>query len=88
MSVDIYLNFAGNCREAVEYYAKVFGLDSPKIMTFGDTPENPDYPLPEEAKKLGLSGKKAIESIECHEGSNHSVYKFQYKPLKDALTGK
>jgi len=46
------------------------------------------YPLPEEAKKLGLSGKKAIESIECNEGSNKSVYKFRYKPLKDVLAGK
>lgn len=52
MSVDIYLNFNGNCREAAEFYAEVFGTEKPNIMTFGDVPPNPEYPLPEEAKNL------------------------------------
>lgn len=52
MSVDVYINFNGNCREAVEFYAKVFGTETPKMMTFGETPPHPDYPLPEEAKQL------------------------------------
>ena len=52
MAVNVYLNFNGNCREAVEYYAKVFGTDKPQIMTFGDTPPDPSFPLPEEAKNL------------------------------------
>jgi PhnB protein len=52
MSVDVYLNFNGNCREAVEFYAQVFETEKPQIMTFGETPPNPEYPLPEEAKNL------------------------------------
>ncbi|BCG58566.1 VOC family protein [Paenibacillus sp. URB8-2] len=52
MAVDAYLNFNGNCREAVEFYAKVFGTEEPNLMTFGEAPPNPDYPLPEEAKNL------------------------------------
>ena len=52
MAVDIYLNFNGNCREVVNFYAEVFGTEVPKIMTFGETPPNPEYPLPEEAKEL------------------------------------
>ncbi|MDQ0087957.1 PhnB protein [Paenibacillus anaericanus] len=52
MSVDVYINFNGNCREAVEYYAQVFKTDKPQIMTFGETPPNPEYPLPDEAKEL------------------------------------
>lgn len=52
MAVDIYINFNGNCREAVEFYAKVFETEEPKIMSFGDASPNPEYPLPEEAKKL------------------------------------
>lgn len=52
MSVDVYLNFNGNCREAVEFYAKVFGSEVPKMMTFGETPQDPNYPMPEEAKNL------------------------------------
>ncbi|AKG34128.1 VOC family protein [Paenibacillus durus] len=52
MAVDAYLNFNGNCREAVEFYAQVFGTEEPKLMTFGEVPPNPEYPLPEEAKNL------------------------------------
>lgn len=51
MAVNIYINFDGNCREAVTFYASVFGLEEPKIMTFGEGPTNPEYPLPEEAKQ-------------------------------------
>ncbi len=57
MSVDIYLNFNGNCREAVEFYAEVFGTEKPNIMAFGDVPPNPEYPLPEEAKNLVMHAR-------------------------------
>ena len=52
MAVDIYINFDGNCRQAAEFYAEVFGTEKPEIMTFGEAPPNPDYKLPEEAKDL------------------------------------
>ncbi len=52
MAVNVYLNFNGNCREAAEFYAEVFGTEKPQIMTFGESPPNPEYPLPEEAKDL------------------------------------
>jgi PhnB protein len=52
MAVDVFLNFNGNCREAVEFYAKVFGTEKPQIMSFGDAPPNPEFTLPEEAKNL------------------------------------
>jgi PhnB protein len=52
MAINVYINFNGNCREAVEFYAQVFGSEKPQIMTFGDTPPNPEFPLTEEAKKL------------------------------------
>lgn len=68
MAVDVYLNFNGNCREVVEFYAEVFGTEEPKIMTFGETPPNPEYPLPEEAKslvmhtRLNISGSNVMFS--------------------------
>lgn len=52
MPIEAYLNFDGNCREAVEFYAEVFETGTPQIMTFSDGPQNPDYPVPEEAKHL------------------------------------
>ncbi|AGK53751.1 VOC family protein [Bacillus sp. 1NLA3E] len=60
MSVDVYLNFNGNCREAAEYYAEVFGTEKPQIMTFGEAPPNPEYPLPEEAKNLVMHTRLTI----------------------------
>lgn len=53
MAIDVYLIFNGNCREAVEFYAQVFGSEKPRIMTYGDMP-NPEFSIPEEAKNLVL----------------------------------
>lgn len=52
MAIHTFLNFNGNCREAVEYYATVFAAEKPKIITFGDTPAEPDFPMTKEMKKL------------------------------------
>ncbi|AIQ64573.1 glyoxalase [Paenibacillus stellifer] len=52
MAIETYINFNGNCREAVEFYAEVFGVDKQPVMTFGDNPPNPKFTLPEEAKDL------------------------------------
>ncbi|UVI27760.1 VOC family protein [Paenibacillus spongiae] len=60
MSIDVYLNFNGNCREAVEYYAQVFGTDVRMMTTFGEAPPNPEYPLPEEAKNLIMHARLDI----------------------------
>lgn len=61
MAVNAYIYFNGNCREAVEFYSKAFGTEAPRIMTFGDTPPNPAYPLSEQAKKLVLHAELKIE---------------------------
>ena len=60
MGIDVYLTFDGNCREAVEFYADVFGTEKPTIMTFGEAPPNPDYPLPDEAKDLVMHTRLSV----------------------------
>lgn len=60
LAVEVYLTFNGNCREAVEYYAEVFGTEKPQIMAFGDSPPNPEYPLPEQAKNLVMHARLTI----------------------------
>lgn len=52
MAIEAYINFNGNCREAVEFYSEVFETEKPKVMTFGELPPNPEFPIPEEAKNL------------------------------------
>lgn len=68
MAVNVYMNFNGNCRKVVEFYAHVFETEKPEIMTFGDAPPNPEYSLPEEAKdlvmhtRLDISGSNVMFS--------------------------
>ncbi|MBB5179833.1 PhnB protein [Planomicrobium koreense] len=50
MSVNVYMIFNGNCREAAEYYAEVFKTGKPEIMLFGDMPPDPSWEMPEEVK--------------------------------------
>lgn len=61
MAINIYLNFNGNTRQVVEYYAEVFDLPTPEMMTFGEQPANPEYPLPEEAKALIMHTRLMID---------------------------
>ena len=40
MTFDVFLNFDGDCRSALEFYASVFKLDMPgHIMTYGQVPD-------------------------------------------------
>lgn len=50
MPINPYLNFDGNTREAVEFYARALETEPPQFMTFADGGESPDYPLPAEAR--------------------------------------
>ena len=45
MSLNTYLFFDGNCREAFEFYRSVFGGEFSVIQTFGNGP--PDMNVPE-----------------------------------------
>lgn len=60
MAISVYINFNGNCREAVVFYAQVFGTEKPQIMTFGEAPPDPKFVLPEEAKKLVMHTRLSI----------------------------
>jgi len=68
MAIQAYVNFSGNCREAVEYYAKVFKTEEPKIMTYSEMPPDPDFVVPEETKdwvlhtSLDISGSTVMFS--------------------------
>src|SRR3954454_3750860 len=61
MAVEVYLYFHGNCREAAEFYAEVFGTEKPQIMTFGESPQNLEYQLPDEAKNLVMHTRLNID---------------------------
>lgn len=62
IGINVYVTFNGNCRQAVEFYADVFNTEKPEFMTFGDSPQNPEYPLPEEAKDLIMHTRLTIKN--------------------------
>ena len=45
MQLELFINFDGNCREAVEFYAKVFKSKVGNLMTYGEAPPDPSYTL-------------------------------------------
>ncbi len=45
-----YLMMDGNAKEAIEYYQKALDAQVLFLQTFGEMPENPEFPLPDEAK--------------------------------------
>ncbi len=44
MPLNAYLNFDGNTREVVQFYAQVFGLEEPHIMTFDSIHSEEELP--------------------------------------------
>lgn len=50
MSFDLFINFDGECREAVEFYAKVFKSEVLQMMTFSEMPPDPNYTVSEADK--------------------------------------
>lgn len=50
-TVNVYLNFSGNCREAFEFYKSVFGGEFQHVGTFKEIPDHEGMPpIPEEMK--------------------------------------
>ncbi len=50
-----YLSFHGNCREALEFYAKVTGGEIVSLMTYGEAPG--DNPVPDDFKPQIMHGR-------------------------------
>lgn len=49
-TVNVYLTFNGNCKEAFDFYRSVFGGDYPYVGTFGEMPPAEGKTMPEADK--------------------------------------
>ncbi len=47
----LFINFDGNCREAVDFYAQVFRSEVQGLMTYGQMPPDPEYPVADEDRE-------------------------------------
>lgn len=52
MKYAAYMMFDGKTRQAVEFYKGVFNGEITMMQTFGESPQDPNNPLPEEMKDL------------------------------------
>lgn len=71
-----YISFNGTCEEAFLWYAEIFGGKIEHMSKYGDIPENPTEPMPNEIKNKvmhaqlmltetgGISGADAMHPIE------------------------
>lgn len=64
MTIHAYVSFNGNCREALDFYAHVFEAEPPMLMTYGDTPDNPDFPISEEMKKRVMHARMTMDGTD------------------------
>ena len=55
-----YLIFNGQATEAIAFYADAFQSIDTSIMTFGEAPENPEHPIPIDAKNRVMHGYVSI----------------------------
>ena len=63
MQLELFINFDGNCREAVEFYAKVFKSKVGNLMTYGDAPPDPKHPVSDANKNRVIYASVPIGSL-------------------------
>lgn len=73
-----YLVMDGNAGEAADFYARALGGQVVNRMTFGDMPEGPNGPLPEEVKSrithaLVVSGSQQLMLSDTFPGMPYQV---------------
>ena len=54
LGINPYLVLDGSGQEAVQFYKEALDAKVEVMQTFGDMPENPEYPIPAEAKERVL----------------------------------
>lgn len=58
-----YITMDGNAKEAIEFYEKALDAQQLFVQTFGEMPENPDFPIPAEIKgRIGHATLKVGET--------------------------
>ncbi len=55
MTLDPYLSFDGNCREAFDFYKQVFGGEFRAMLTFGEAPPDVGIPQGEQDRIMHVS---------------------------------
>ncbi|XXM71103.1 VOC family protein [Lysinibacillus sphaericus] len=73
-----YLVMDGNAEEAINFYKEALGAEVLYFQTFAESPEDPEFPLPEEAKDRIMHasikiGESEIMFSDTFPGQPHSI---------------
>lgn len=60
MNFSVFINFEGTCKQALDLYAKVFRSEVKGLMTFGQMPVDPSFPIAESDKDRVLYASMQI----------------------------
>ncbi len=50
MYFSLFINFEGECKEALDFYAKVFKSEAQGVMLYSEMPPDPNYTVPDADK--------------------------------------
>ncbi|WP_127588968.1 VOC family protein [Paenibacillus koleovorans] len=59
MAAIVYVNFDGNAEQVIEFYSEALSATEVKKVRFGDIPQDPNYPMPE--NELNMIMESSIE---------------------------
>lgn len=59
MTAIAYLNFDGNAEQVIDFYAEALNANKVKKVKFGDIPQDPNFPLPD--NELNMVMESSIE---------------------------
>ena len=78
LGINPYLVLDGSGQEAVQFYKEALDAKVEVMQTFGDMPENPEYPIPAEAKERVLHatlkiGNTDLMISDTFPGQGHAI---------------
>lgn len=78
LGINPYLVLDGSGQEAVQFYKEALDAKVEVMQTFGDMPENPEYPVPAEAKERVLHatlkvGNTDLMISDTFPGQGHAI---------------
>lgn len=86
MQVQAYLNFAGRCEEALEYYKKHIGAEITTLMRWSDSPDPEMKGVPGHEQKIMHAAFKVGESALMADDGMGAPGKAEFKGITLALS--
>ena len=76
MKVEIHLNFAGKCEEALTFYQQLLGIEVSMLMKYHESPESTLCPLGFENKVMHANFKIGETALMAFDGNETSTCQF------------